>query len=104
VPYRIPAPYPWVDPAHAARFGDELMIDCAVYGKVNDDPHVDYSQILEEKTYELDGIKTLISRNHHTRERFWQIYNKPGYDAAKSRLDPRGLFPQLYDKFHKAEH
>jgi FAD/FMN-containing dehydrogenase len=102
VPYRIPEPYPWISAEHASRMRDELFIDCAVYGKVNADPRVDYSQVLEEKTYALDGIKTLISRNHHTPERFWQIYNRPNYDAAKSRLDPRGVFPSLYEKFHRA--
>jgi FAD/FMN-containing dehydrogenase len=102
VPYRIPEPYPWIAPEHAARARDQLFIDCAVYGKVNADPNVDWSQVLEEKTYELDGIKTLISSNHHTRERFWQIYNQPGYQAAKARLDPRGVFPSLYEKFHRA--
>jgi hypothetical protein len=100
VPYRIPRPYSWIDAGHAARFGDDLFIDCAVYGKPNQDPVVDASQVLEAKTYELGGIKTLISRNHHTREQFWQVYNRENYDAAKTRLDPKGVFPSLYEKFH----
>lgn len=101
VPYRIAAPYPWIAPSHAAGFGDDLFIDCAVYGKSNGDPAIDWSQALEAKTYELGGIKTLISRNHHTPEKFWQIYDKNAYDAAKSRLDPNALFPSLYEKFHR---
>jgi FAD/FMN-containing dehydrogenase len=101
VPYRIAEPYPWVAPAHAAGFGDELFLDCAVYGKRNADPAVDWSQALEEKTYELGGIKTLISRNHHTPEQFWRIYDQPGYVRAKSRLDPHNVFPSLYEKFHR---
>jgi FAD/FMN-containing dehydrogenase len=102
VPYRIPEPYPWISKEHAAQFNDVLFIDCAVYGKLNGDPNVDWSQVLEEKTYELGGIKTLISRNHHTRERFWQVFNRENYDAAKARLDPRGVFKSLYEKFHRA--
>jgi FAD/FMN-containing dehydrogenase len=102
VPYRIPSPYPWIAPSHAAGFGDELFIDCAVYGKRNGDPAVDWSQALEAKTYELGGIKTLISSNHHTPEQFWQIYDRAAYEAAKSRLDPDGLFQSLYEKFHRA--
>lgn len=100
VPYRIPRPYPWIAPEHAARMEDDLFIDCAIYGKSNSHPEVDASQLLEARTYELGGIKTLISRNHHTRERFWQIYNEPAYRDAKRRLDPDGLFLDLYDKMH----
>jgi FAD binding domain len=101
VPYRIPTPYPWISEAHAAQFQDELFIDCAVYGKLNNDADVDWSEVLEHKTYELGGIKTLISRNHHTPEQFWQIYNRAHYDAAKARLDPKNIFPSLYEKFHR---
>ncbi len=88
--------------ARRARWKDELFIDCAVYGKLNSDPAVDWSQVLEEKTYALDGIKTLISRNHHSREQFWQIYNRDNYQSAKAELDPKGIFPSLYEKFHRA--
>ncbi len=101
VPYRVPEPYPWIAPDHAARMDDTLMIDCAVYGKRNDRPELDYSQLLEEKTYELGGIKTLISRNHYSRERFWEIYDRDRYERVKKRLDPRGLFKNLFDKFSR---
>jgi hypothetical protein len=101
VPYRIPVPYPWINADLAARMQDQLFIDCAVYGKPDNDPAVDASQVLEEKTYELDGLKTLISRNHYTPERFWQVYHRQNYEQAKSRLDPKGVFPGLYEKFHR---
>jgi len=101
VPYRMPRPYPWISEAHAARMKDELCVDCAIYGKDNGDPLVDFSEVLEQKTYELGGVKTLISRNHYTKERFWEIYDRDHYDAAKQRLDPRGLFPSLYEKCHR---
>jgi FAD/FMN-containing dehydrogenase len=103
VPYRIPEPYPWIAPEHAARMGDTLFIDCAVYGKRNDDPTVDWSQVLEDKTFELDGIKTLISRNHYSQERFWQIYDRERYERVKARLDPRGVWKNLYDKLSRVE-
>ena len=100
VPYRVGEPYPWIDSAHAAGLADTLMIDCAVYGRRNTARDVDLSAAIEAKTYELGGIKTLISANHHTRERFWQIYNRPAWEAAKAQLDPGGAFRDLYDKFH----
>jgi FAD/FMN-containing dehydrogenase len=101
VPYRIAESYPWVSASHSARQQDDLFLDVAIYGKRNDAPDVDWSQVLEEKAFELDGIKTLISRNHYTRERFWEIYHRDNYAAAKARLDPKGVFPDLYDKFHR---
>ncbi len=99
VPYRVDEPYPWIDPAHGAGLAGELMIDCAVYGKRNTGP-ADLSAALEAKTYELGGIKTLISENHHTPERFWSVYNRPAWEAAKADLDPAGRFSELYEKFH----
>ncbi len=98
VPYRVPGIYPWISTELGSRMQDDLFIDCAIYGKPNRHPEVDASEVLEARTYAHDGLKTLIGRNHYTRERFWEIYNEPAYRAAKRELDPRGLFPDLYDK------
>ncbi|MBI4041845.1 MAG: FAD-binding oxidoreductase [Deltaproteobacteria bacterium] len=103
IPYRIPRIYPWVSDPHAARMKDDLFIDCAIYGKPNSDARIDYSILLEKKTLEFDGIKTLISRNHFTRQEFWTIYHQENYQKAKKRLDPKGLFPDLYEKFHPSQ-
>jgi FAD/FMN-containing dehydrogenase len=103
VPYRVVEPYPWIDSDHWTRMDDELIVDCAVYGKKNSEREIDYSEVLEEKTYELGGIKTLISRNHYSKERFWSIYNEPNYRAAKRALDPHGVFPDLYEKFSRVD-
>jgi FAD/FMN-containing dehydrogenase len=103
VPYAIPEAYPWVSAEHKARMNDTLFMDLAVYGKRNNHPTLDYSQLLEEKTFEHDGIKTLISRNHYTPERFWQIYNEPNYRAQKQKLDPHGVFKDLFEKLHRVE-
>ena len=101
VPYAMPAPYPWLDPAQLERLGDDLMIDCAVYGMRNNHPEHDYSEMLEDKTFELGGVKTLISRNHYSRERFWSIYNAHNYYSVKEKTDPQGLFADLFEKFHR---
>jgi FAD/FMN-containing dehydrogenase len=98
VPYRIPEVYPWVDRRWAEGFGGDLFFDLAIYGMRNSEPAVDWSQIFEEKTYELGGIKTLISRNHYAAGRFWEIYDRENYEKAKARLDPHGLFPDVYSK------
>ena len=99
VPYRMPRPYRWIDPDHAAGLAGELAVDCAVYGKANARRDVDYSVQLEEETQRLGGVKTLIGRNHYSRDDFWRIYNRDAYVAAKSELDPDGAFDDLYDKF-----
>ena len=103
VPYRIPEPYPWLAPEHAARMNDTLFIDCAVYGKKNDHPEIDASKVLEDKTFDLDGIKTLISRNHYSRERFAQIYDQEHYGRVKARLDPHGVWKHVFDKLSRVE-
>ncbi|HSV08301.1 MAG TPA: FAD-binding oxidoreductase [Candidatus Binatus sp.] len=100
VPYRVPKPYPWLSAGHRARAGD-LYVDLAVYGMPNGDPGVDRSEQLEEKTYELGGLKTLISRNHYSAERFWSIYDEATVRQVKARLDPRGMFRDLYEKLHR---
>jgi FAD/FMN-containing dehydrogenase len=98
VPYRIPQVYPWLSDEHAGRFEGDLFVDLAVYGMRNGDLKRDHSEQLEEKTYELGGIKTLISRNHYSPERFWSIYHHANYQKAKERLDPHSVFPDLYEK------
>ena len=101
VPYQMPRPYAWLSPERAEQIGSDLMIDCAVYGMKNNRKDVDVSALLEEKTHELGGVKTLISRNHYSRERFWSIYNESNYYAVKEKTDPQGLFADLFEKLHR---
>lgn len=104
VPYRPASLYPWLGPHVRAGFSEgDLFIDFAVYGKRNVERDRDYSVLLEETTYELGGIKTLIGRNHYDRERFWEIYDRPAYEVARKALDPDGLFPDLYDKLGRVD-
>ena len=76
----------------------------AIYGMPNSEPERDWSAVFEAQTFAHDGVKTLISRNHYDRERFFQIYDEPRYAAAKARLDPQALFHRgVFDKLHRAE-
>jgi FAD/FMN-containing dehydrogenase len=104
VPYRAPQHYAWISDEQQQRMGELFLIDCAIYGKPNGEEGNDYSELLERKVMELGGIKTLISRNHYDAETFWQIYSKPRYLAAKERLDPDHLFPDLYEKFQPSHY
>jgi FAD/FMN-containing dehydrogenase len=101
VPYRPPRVYPWVAEERGRELAGQLLIDCAVYGKANSDPRVDYSELLERKVDELGGLKTLISRNHYDEKSFWQVYHRENVEAAKAVLDPKGVFPGLFEKLHR---
>ncbi|MBA3545584.1 MAG: FAD-binding oxidoreductase [Nannocystis sp.] len=104
IPYRLPVVYPWLATEHAQRLADSLLIDCAIYGMPNDEAERDWSAVFEAETFACDGVKTLISRNHYTRRRFFEIYNQDNYTAVKQRLDPHALFHRdVYEKLHPAE-
>ena len=98
VPYKTPAMYPWISEEHAAKINETFLIDCAIYGKSNNEDNIDYSEVLERKTYELNGIKTLISRNHYDESTFWKIYNRKEYTRLKAILDPNNIFNTVFDK------
>lgn len=100
LPYKRVQKYPWIDSAYENRINDDLFFDVAIYGLRNRKKDVNYYKLLEDMVYECNGIKTLISHNSYDRERFWTIYNRPNYQAAKKRLDPNNMFRDLYDKFH----
>lgn len=100
VPYRRVQKYPWINEEYDKRIGDPLFIDLAVYGLKNRRRDLNYYQILEEMVYDCNGIKTLISHNSYSKERFWEIYNRPNYEKIKQRTDPQNRFRELYEKFH----
>jgi FAD/FMN-containing dehydrogenase len=99
VPYRAPRLYPWIADDYARRMGGTFFFDVAVYGMPNARREVDYDLLLEQKTTEVAGLKTLIAPNHYDEATFWSIFSRERYQAAKAALDPHGVFQDLYDKF-----
>jgi FAD/FMN-containing dehydrogenase len=61
-------------------------------------PHGHHNRLIERKVAELGGIKSLYSDSYFERDEFWEIYNRPAYDALKRKYDPSGRFPDLYEK------
>jgi hypothetical protein len=98
VPYRMPKRYPWIAESHLPSVKGQLFIDFAIYGMPNDDPRVCYSRRLEDKTYALGGIKTLIGQNHYDEATFFAVYDRTRYDRIKRRTDPRNLLRTVYEK------
>ncbi len=57
-----------------------------------------FNRKVEEKVEQLGGVKSLYSDSYYTRDKFWQLYNQPVYDALKTRYDGSGRFKDLYQK------
>ena len=57
-----------------------------------------FNRLVERKVGELGGIKSLYSDSYFERDVFWSIYDREAYAALKARYDPRGRFPDLYEK------
>ena len=101
VPYRRVHDYEWLVDGFWERMQDDMFLDIAVYG-MRQPGDANYHRLIEEKLRELGGIKTLISHNYYGEDEFWQIFNKPNYDAVKAITDPKNLFRDLYTKTCKA--
>ena len=97
VPYRRVHDYEWLVDDYWRSLDDDLFLDIAIYGmKQTGDRNA--HRMIEEKLRELGGIKTLISHNYYPEAEFWQIFNRPNYDAVKRRMDPDNVFRDLYAK------
>jgi FAD/FMN-containing dehydrogenase len=57
-----------------------------------------FNRLIERKTAELGGAKSLYSESFYDREQFWSIYNEAHYRALKARYDPQGRLKDLYEK------
>jgi len=57
-----------------------------------------FNRMIEATVMELAGIKSLYSDSFFTPETFRDIYGGEAYRRLKNKYDPRGVFPQLYDK------
>ena len=57
-----------------------------------------HNRKIEHKVTELGGIKSLYSDSYFTPGEFWEIYNRPAYDALKRKYDPDHALPDLYEK------
>jgi FAD/FMN-containing dehydrogenase len=97
VPYRRVRDYAWLAPSFYRNLEDGLFLDLAIYGLRQPEGRNLYKEI-EEALLRVHGIKTLISHNYYDASTFWHIYNRANYLAAKSRVDPAGVFGDLYEK------
>jgi delta24-sterol reductase len=52
---------------------------------------------IEAKMRELGGLKWLYSRVFYTEDEWWQVYDKPNYDALREKFRATSL-PSIWDK------
>ncbi len=57
-----------------------------------------FTRLVERKTIELGGIKSLYSDSYFPEEEFRQQYGGEVYRRLKQKYDPDGTFPGMYEK------
>lgn len=57
-----------------------------------------FNQLIEEKTVELNGYKSLYSDSFYSEEKFWQLHPKKPFSQLKEKYDPQKSFKDLYEK------
>jgi FAD/FMN-containing dehydrogenase len=101
VPYKRVHDYEWLHDSYWQQLPDDMFLDLAIYGlRQTGDRNV--HRMIEDKLRAIGGIKTLIAHNYYGEDEFWQIWNKPNYDAVKAVTDPHNLFRDLYAKTCRA--
>jgi hypothetical protein len=57
-----------------------------------------FVRLVEHEVQALGGIKSLYSETCLGRQAFFRMFGGDGYHRLKSRYDPNGTFPDLYEK------
>lgn len=76
-----------------------LYLDFGIWGRVNS--HFEdgyYNRLIEQKTVDMQGFKSLYSTCYYTEKEFWSIYNQKVYDSLKAKYDAKQAFLSLYEK------
>jgi hypothetical protein len=97
LPFRMEEAYPWINPGFIGPIRDPLHVECGIYG-FRQDVRKNYYGLLEEKVFQLKGVKALISYNYYSESTFWKIFDKERYQRVKTATDPQNLFRDVYTK------
>jgi FAD/FMN-containing dehydrogenase len=80
---------------------DALYVDFGFWDVVKTraaHPPGHFNRLIERRTAELGGAKSLYSEAYYDRDEFWSIYNEAAYRALKRKYDPQGRLRDLYEK------
>lgn len=76
-----------------------LYVDFGFWDKIpSDKPSGYYNRLIEQKTAELKGFKSLYSDSFYTEEEFWNLFSKPLFLQLKSKYDPKKTLKTLFEK------
>lgn len=80
---------------------NELFFNVGVYGLPRNgkpfDP-VEVNKGLEDKATELGGRKMLYAQSFYSQDEFWSLFDKPAYDAIRTRYGGADVFPSIDKK------
>lgn len=76
-----------------------LMMNIGIWGPRLPDPsdYVNQNRRLEHQVRAVGGMKWLYAHCHYSENEFWALYDKPRYDALRSKYHASHL-PTVYDK------
>jgi hypothetical protein len=97
LPFRMEKTYPWINPDFIKAIKNPLHLECGLYG-FRQEGRNNYYRLLEEKVFELKGVKALISYNYYDESTFWKIFDKERYHRVKRITDPQNLFRDIFIK------
>ncbi|MDX1562401.1 MAG: FAD-binding oxidoreductase [Gammaproteobacteria bacterium] len=96
VPIKTPR-QPTIYPIRANELYFNLGCYCQVERPAGKPPY-HYTRVMDDKCFELDGIKMLYSSTFLDKDEFDRRFNGEAYAALKAKYDPDGAAPTLYDK------
>jgi delta24-sterol reductase len=95
-----PKPYDGaVNGKEAGSTYDGDYINVGVWGPhpSNESGYVRANRDIEARMRELGGLKWLYSRVFYTEDEWWQVYDKPRYEALRHKFNASSL-PSIWDK------
>jgi FAD/FMN-containing dehydrogenase len=88
-------------PLLSSALRTDMIINVGVWGHISRsyDEVVHANKKLEAKVRQLGGKKWLYAYAYYSEKQFWELYDKPAYDALRKKYHAATL-PSVYEKTH----
>lgn len=78
---------------------NKTYLDFGFWGDVpKSEEGTKWNRLVEQKTFEMKGIKSLYSDVTYTEDEFWRNTDREAYEKVKKKYDPEGRLKTLYEK------